>query len=248
MYIPCIHDPPIHLIVKILIVILIIIIALCISKKLRTLVTSILPNTLKQYIGGTIVNKYKSDTPPRHLINQHTHIVVDGFNMLYYYHDASGKKPKGVVNFMIAIVDMLKWLVPILKHNFSERIMIVFKNQEFKPFTYETREKYKEFATKYQVYIYLCEGLEYSRNTKHAALGRDDFYAAVLARQYKTRILSFDRYKDFDKFVHEVPNFRVYIMDPDKDEPIRITDINAFDYSKEIKKPWTYRLGDLRFY
>lgn len=184
---------------------------------------------------------------PYYLECQDHHIVIDGFNILYYYHDFLGIKPSG--DFLSSIDNMMAWLVPILKNNFAGRIMFVFKNREFTKFDWDTKERYRTLAGKYKVYIYLCEGLEYGhQDAKHSSLGRDDFYAAILTRQYKTRILSYDRYKDFDQFVHEVPNFRVYIINPDLEEPVRMTDINAFDYLREIQKPRTFRLEDLKFY
>ncbi len=184
------------------------------------------------------------------LVNQDTHIVVDGLNLVYFYNKRKNKKIHNTTDIIPHISELFKWLVPILQKTHKDRIMFVYKNKPGTQYTDKQKLQYKKLASKYKVYIYLCQDIK-STTVKskykhsHASLGRDDFYAAVLAKRYKCRVLSYDKYKDFEDFVHEIPDFQVYQFYPSIQEPLRLVYIRANDYVKDINKPYTYKVEQL---
>ncbi len=177
------------------------------------------------------------------LINQEKHIVIDGLNLLYH-HYAPIDPLKGERNPFPKIKSMMASIVPRLKKKFPGNIMFVFKNKQGIPFNNFQKEEYQRLADKFKVYIYICQDVQ-SVYKSHASQGIDDFYASILARLYQCRILSYDKYKDFDQFMRDIGNFQVYKIAPDIREPIRLIQTTASDYMKEIKQPYTYTLEDL---
>lgn len=190
--------------------------------------------------GGQLRGKVKR----QRLLNENKHIIVDGLNLLYHHFKGMEKMIRKN-DILPSVRIMMNELIPKLRRKFKGRIMIVFKNKESIPYTDQQKEAYKKLAATHNIYIYLCQDYPKSKYSIHSSMGRDDFYGAVLARLYKCRILSYDKYHDFEHFVYEVGNFQVYHIFPDIREPHRLISINAFDYAKEIYKPYTYTLEDI---
>lgn len=189
-------------------------------------------NILKNTIGGA--NKRKQ------LINENKHIVVDGLNLLYHHFSTTGIQKSD--DIIPKIKTMMKSIVPKLKNKFNGRVMFVFKNKENIPYSDGQKAEYKKIAVTHNICIYLCQDYPDSKYPSHSSMGRDDFYGSILARLYKCRILSYDRYYDFENFVRDVKSFHVYIIDPILLGPIKLINIDASDYKDEIKRPYTFTL------
>lgn len=185
-------------------------------------------------IGGA--NKKLKDR----LTNENEHIVIDGLNLLYHHFQKS-KTVQQAEDITPQIKIMMGSIVPKLKNKFAGRIMFVFKNKESIPYN-EKKEEYKKMAMKHGIYIYLCQDYPNSKYPSHSSMGRDDFYSSILARLYKCRVLSYDRYYDFENFVREVRSFQVYQLSPISLDPPKLININAADYSGELQKPYTFTL------
>ncbi len=175
---------------------------------------------------------------PNWLVNEKKHIIIDGLNLLY--HHFKPNNPLVNNNPIQSINTMMKSVVPKLAEKFDGRIMFVFKNKENTPF--KSINDYKKIASRWQIYIYLCQDYPNSVYKSHSSMGRDDFYSAVLARYHKCRILTYDKYNDFTSFVQDVQPFSVYIINPDIREPHRLINVNASLYRDELYKPRTFTL------
>ncbi len=210
-----------------IILILVVITAVLIFQSNRILI-------LAGIIGGA-----RKETIKNRLANENEHIVVDGLNLLYHHFQKS-KTVQQADDIIPQIKIMIQSVVPKLENKFAGRKMFVFKNKENIP--YEQREEYKKIAIKHGIYIYLCQDYPNSKYPSHSSMGRDDFYSSILARLYKCRVLSYDRYHDFENFVRDVKSFQVYQLSPVSLDPHKLININASDYSGELQKPYTFTL------
>jgi hypothetical protein len=128
-------------------------------------------------------------------------IVVDTLNLTnYLYKEVSTEK----------IMNTIKYMTPILKQEYSDRIMFVVKDRtQFGGISDENKAKYFEICKELRIYIYIIEQYEESEFKTHSSMGRDDFYEIVLANKYNCSIISYDQMKDFRRFSKEVKPFKI---------------------------------------
>lgn len=141
---------------------------------------------------------------------------------------ASARKQAEKPLTLCAIVAAIDYSAPILRQDFSGRIIYVVKDRET-PKTSAQRDLapalYRAAARRNRVSVHLVEkearpstGLSAWRATgetepTHQRLGRDDFYMGLLAWKLQCGVLTEDRMRDFQKLKTEVQPFRVEQFD-----------------------------------
>jgi hypothetical protein len=140
------------------------------------------------------------------------HIVVDTLNLAHWLHTTSKVNKKMTPELINATIDQT---APILKMSHVGRVMYVVKDRESVFNDEASRQMYDAAAKRNGVYISVVERYEeppagVAPSAEHSARGRDDFYLALLARQWRCAVLTEDRLKDFDRFRATVPPFHVY--------------------------------------
>ena len=169
------------------------------------------------------------------------HIVVDTLNLTYWLGSTS-KSPMQIST--AAIVNTIAQTADIVKKMFPGRIMYVLKDRESVLNDPDTRKAYADAAREHSVYIYAVERYEEPpratrRAGTHSERGRDDFYAAVLAKRYRCSVLSEDKFRDFDQFRTDVTPFHVYEYNYWRDLPDRDYVDPSAPAFKKLRKPHT---------
>lgn len=181
-------------------------------------------------------------TPPKS-----PHIVVDTLNLTHWLGSTS-KSPMQIST--AAIVGTIAQTVDSIKKKYAGRVMYVVKDRESVLNDPETRKVYADTAREYSVYIYAVERYEEPpratrRAGTHSERGRDDFYAAVLAKRYRCSVLTEDKFRDFDQFRTDVTPFHVYEYNYWRDLPDRdYVDPSAPAY-RRLQKPRTVRYAEV---
>lgn len=122
------------------------------------------------------------------------HLVVDGLNAT---HAIFPGEPVTTAS----IVRMVDQLSPGLKAKHGGRVMFVVKDRDSEAAPAAAAEAYAEAARRNGVYLVSAERYrDAPMGGAHAARGRDDFTAALLADRWRCGLLTADRMKDFDQF------------------------------------------------
>jgi hypothetical protein len=138
------------------------------------------------------------------------HIVIDTLNLVHWLY-TTRKNP--VTISMETIEKAINYTAPMLRKEFSGRIMYVVKDKESKLNDDETRKQYLAIATANKCYIVAAEKYSDSGPAKsklHSALGRDDFMTVVLANRWKCPVLTYDKMRDFESYRKTLLPFHVY--------------------------------------
>jgi hypothetical protein len=148
------------------------------------------------------------------------HVVVDTLNLVHWMH-ATSKTPVQISTPLI--VQTIAQTAASIRKKYPDRIMYVVKDRESVLNDPATRKAYADAARDNSVFIYAVERYEEplrtARGNSHSKQGRDDFYAALLAKQYRCTVLTEDKFRDFDQFRQDVDPFHVYIYSFFKDLP-----------------------------
>jgi hypothetical protein len=154
------------------------------------------------------------------------HVVVDGLNMTHWMMgDKTKITPEIIKNCVIKAGKQLK-------ARFKGRVMIVLKDRTNQFNDNDTHAEIQKLARESGCYIYIVERYKEpprditkpnntSKEAKHAAVGRDDFYATLLARKWRCGVLTEDRLRDFGEFRQNIPAFQIYEFVGYKNTPIR---------------------------
>ncbi len=146
-------------------------------------------------------------------------IVIDGLN---FTHWLASENRCPIVSGKLRLCDIISAIdetSDVIKQKHKGRIMFVLKDRETALNNPATRAIYAETARRNKVYIYVVERYkiplktEYNhstRGTEHARLGRDDFYMGILAKKFKCKVLTADRFRDFDQLRKHLNPFHVY--------------------------------------
>lgn len=177
------------------------------------------------------------------------HVVVDTLNLT---HHLAVKQPKHLTTEQI--VGTIDTTAAKLRAEFPGRVMYVVKDRENALNDTTQRLAYHEAAVRNSVFIYVVERYEVPPNTStkgkskaHSARGRDDMYMAILARKHRCKVLTGDKFRDFDEWRKEVEPFHV-------DEYTYWRDLPERDYVKPLspayralKRPFTITPDALGF-
>lgn len=141
------------------------------------------PRILKRPAGG----------PPRDL-------VVDTLNLVHWRRAGGDARPVTTSE----IVDAVDATSGVVRRQYRGRVVYVLKDRETaaSPAAVDAaREAYHAAAERNGVEVHVVEKGRGDRagGASHAALGRDDFYLAVLAKRYRCPVLSRDRFRDLDE-------------------------------------------------
>lgn len=139
---------------------------------------------------------------------QSSNIVVDTLNLVHWMHGGKVDMSEDL------IIETINYAAPILKSKYPGRVMFVTKDRNSSGGKWDS-SKMQKIAEKNGIYIYSVENYELppkgvEASSSHSASGRDDFYMAILARQYKCRVCTGDHFGDFNEFRATVQPFHVY--------------------------------------
>ena len=163
---------------------------------------------------------------PRRLKNEH--IVVDTLNLAHHI----GRPPKSARD-IAAVIDATS---ATLRRAHPGRVMYALKDRESVHLDADARDVFRAAAERNKVYVIAAERyLDGPRSTKspspqneterraaeHAARGRDDFLASVLASRWKCAVLTDDRMHDFDLFRSSVAPFHTIEFAFWRSQPLR---------------------------
>lgn len=197
---------------------------------------------MRGVLGGAARRPAVSKPPPQH-------IVVDTLNLAHWLF-TTRKNP--VQMSTATIVDTVAKTAGIIRKQFPGRVMYVVKDRESSLSDPETRKAYAAAARDHSVYIEAVEqyedppgGDQRRRRESHAARGRDDMYAAILAKKYKCSVLTEDRFRDFDQFRKDIMPFLVYEYSFYKDLPDKDYVNPQSGAYRLLKKPFAIRYMDV---
>ena len=172
------------------------------------------------------------------------HIVIDTLNLTHWITPETDTKitPDKIVATIDATAD-------ILKNRHPGRVMYVMKDRDSRFNTQAARDLYKAAADRNKVYIYIAERYVdppkgVTKSDEHSALGRDDFFIALLTRKWRCAALTEDWYRDFDSFRATLQPFHVYEFAFWRDGPYRdYIRPESEDYGK-VRRPRMVRFSD----
>ena len=152
-------------------------------------------------------------------IRQKDDIIIDGLNLTHWL-ASKNRCPIPPKNLHLCdIISTIDETSDIIRSQHKGRIMFVLKDRETALNNPTTRAIYAEAARRNKVYVYVVERYQiplkakYSSplgRTQHAKLGRDDFYMGILAKKFKCKVLTADRFRDFDQLRAHLDPFHVY--------------------------------------
>lgn len=192
--------------------------------------------------------------PARKTRKEGVAVVVDTLNVTHALRD--GKKPARSRSSrpltLCEIIEAIDRTAPALKED-HERVIYVTKSRDNPTPEELARQQslYAAAARRNGAYVYVIE--EYPRDTQprgkrakqapHAARGRDDFLIGVLAYEWRARVLSKDKFRDFEDVRTSVEPFHVYVYSPydDAEAPPERLYINPqAEKYRGLRKPRSY--------
>lgn len=138
------------------------------------------------------------------------HVVVDTLNLAHWLRPRSSRAPLSLEE----IVRAVDRAAPRLRRKFPGRVMFVLKDQETQHASASTKSALAEAARRNNCYVYLVARYEEPPSgvpvsTEHSSLGRDDFYMALLAFQWRCSVATEDRLTDFSSLRRTLQPFHV---------------------------------------
>ena len=178
-------------------------------------------------------------------INNFGDIAIDTLNVISFINN----KP---IHNQNEIIIGIHHITPILKKQYSGRIMFILKDKNTNFNTSEIREKYKKLAHELKIFIYITENYEKGPTWKlekrfdssiHSQHARDDLYLLILANQYKCPVITGDNFRDILEFKGTIAPFKILSYDwftikqPIQDfiMPSNIDSKKIYDYSKILR-------------
>lgn len=162
-------------------------------------------------------------------------VVVDALNLAHWLRrrrkGAPGAPRVGVCDVLAAV----ETTAPLLRRLYPGRVVYVTKTREARAgagATARLRALYQAAARRCGVHIHVVERLPDEAGAPdavaaaarrgHSALGRDDFYLLMLARDYRAPVLSHDRFRDLpDMKAGGLAPFHVFGYSPVRTVPAR---------------------------
>lgn len=143
-------------------------------------------------------------------------VVVDTLNLVHWGHRRPGDKVR-----LDDITGAIDRAAAPLRKMFPGRVYFVVKSRDRRP-TEAERERVhtalEDAARRNRVFVAIAERLSApprSAKKGHAEVGRDDFYAAVLAARHGWPVLSRDRFRDLAAMKDSgLEAFHVWIFSP----------------------------------
>lgn len=175
--------------------------------------------------GGVVATKAESP-----------HIVVDTLNLAHWLFSTAAAPIQMTTDTITATVAST---APKIKARYPGRVVYVVKDRDSAGNNSETRRALAAAANTHSVYIHAVEQYAAdkpvaarsrraarasphsakarapphstkARAPSHSTKARDDMYMAILAKRNRCRVLTKDKFRDFDSFRHQVAPFVVY--------------------------------------
>ncbi len=130
---------------------------------------------------------------------------------------------------------------------YADRLLFVLKDPTGAFLTQEDHQLYRDAAIRNRVHIVIAEKyvdppIELGKTRygfEHASKGRDDFYMSLLAKRYRSPVLTADKLRDFGEFRKKIPAFHTIEFDFWRELPTRdYIKPDAFAYSR-LRRPAT---------
>jgi hypothetical protein len=160
-------------------------------------------------------------------------LVVDTLNLVHWLRPAAREGPLDIDE----IVGAIDSVAAPLRERYPGRVTFVVKSRdtpEGRDAQAATRARYQEAARRNRVWVALVAALpprvgyagrgaaHAGRGAAHAALGRDDFYMILTARDHGCAVLTRDRFRDLaDMKSGALEPFHVYVFSPHASYPRR---------------------------
>jgi len=174
-------------------------------------------------------------------------VVVDTLNLVHWLRR---RVPGGRIG-TCDILGAIDAATPGIRRAYPGRVTFVTKTRE----TEETpvmkarlRALYQAAAQRNGVHIHVVENLpgQKKASADHSALGRDDFYIALLAKRYRCPVISRDHYRDLAQMKKgALSTFHVYSYSPTKKTADRdFVNPSAAEFGR-LRRPKTVEPGDV---
>lgn len=149
------------------------------------------------------------------------HLVVDTLNLTHWL-----QRDRISRIGLCDIIETIDHTSATLKARHGDRVMFVTKDRQSALNDPEVRSRYAGAAKRNRVYVYVVEryapeGDPEPTARPHEAAGRDDFFMGILAHEYRSPVLSRDRFRDYDRLREHVDPFHVYEYTPHEERPRR---------------------------
>lgn len=176
-------------------------------------------------------------------------VIIDTLNLVHWLRRGARETPRITI---CDIVSAIEETAPTLKERYPGRVVYVTKDREADvgaDVRAWLRGIYQGVSKRCGVYIHDVEKLPddvSSSTSPHSSLGRDDFYIAMMAKQYRCSVLSRDKYRDLDDMKRgELGRFHVYTYSPFKDTPERdFVNPSAPEFAR-MRRPRTIDYADV---
>jgi len=170
-------------------------------------------------------------------------LVVDTLNLTHWLRRRAPPKRVETCDILAAI----EATAPTLRRLYPGRVIYVTKDRETrvdKARAQRLRALYQAAARCDRVYVHVVERLPgdapRGRRSRHAALGRDDFYLIMLARKFRSPVLSRDRFRDLpDMKGGHLQSFQVFSYSPHRRLPERDFVNPAAAEFRRMRRPTT---------
>jgi len=173
----------------------------------------------------------RAATPRQRRAAASPHVVVDTLNLAFHLRGRRGVAAGPVTTCTVA--ETIRSSAPVLRRHFSGDLIYVLKDRSKTPLTATEMAVLAVAAQQSGVTLVVAAAVrpdaKKSTSTKkawrelggeagrsHSKLGRDDFYAGLLAWRRRCGVLTADRMRDFEALRSEVPPFRAHTLGPHK--------------------------------